>query len=112
MSLCRSLVQLDSIHHQLRPPPSALLYYPMASGSYIKGIVISKHKDILLAHETDYRSSKGDERQKIVEKIIEDIASQGKGKLSKPEAIKILTPVSQFSHQWNPGSYPLGLRKL
>ena len=84
----------------------------MASASHIKGIVLSKHKDILLAHESDYRSSKGDERQKIVETIIEEIASHGKGKFSKPEAIKILSPVSQFSHQWNPGSYPLGLRKF
>ena len=66
----------------------------------------------MLAHERDYHLSKGDEHQKIVEKIIEDIASQGKGKFSRPEAMKILPPVSQFSHQWNPGSYPLGLRKF
>ena len=93
------LCNLPLTHHQLRPPPSASLYNPMASGSYIKDIVVSKYRDILLVHEQDYRLSKGDECQKVIEQIIEDIASKGKGKFSRPEAMKILPPVSQLSHQ-------------
>jgi len=105
-------MQLNLNPPSTKVPPSASLYNPMASGSYIKDIVVSKYREILLVHEWDYRLSKGDECQKVIEQIIEDIASQGKSKFSRPEAMKILPPVSQLSHQWNPGSYPLGPRKF
>jgi hypothetical protein len=69
--------------------------------SSTKTISLSDYKDILLAYEKDYRLSKGDDRQDIVGQIMEEIASQGKGKL-RQDAMKGLETVSQIFYQWNP----------
>lgn len=58
-------------------------------------ISLSDYKAILVAHERDYRSSKGDARQDVLDQIIEEIASQGKGKFV-PDAVKSLKQVSQL----------------
>ena len=76
-----------------------------------KSILLSDYKDILLAHEDEYRLSKGSKRQEIVKEMIEKIASQGKGKL-REDVMKGLESVSQFFHQYPEVSYPLGLRKF
>jgi len=78
----------------------------------MKTISLSDYRDILLAHEGDYRQSKGGDRLGVMEKIIEDIMSQGKGKDKlQPEFIKNLESVSQPFYQLNPRSHPLEPRK-
>ena len=72
-----------------------LVYYTMSSGSSAKIILLSDHRDTLLAYEEDYRLSKGSDCQDIVKQIIEEIAPQGKGKL-RHDAMKGLESVSQL----------------
>ena len=67
----------------------------MSSASSTGTILLSDYKDILLAHESDYRSSKSARRREVIEEIIDEIASQGKGKL-RQEVLKGLESVSQF----------------
>ena len=62
-----------------------------------KAVPLADHVDILRLHEDAYWDEKGDARAKVLEKIIEDIASQGKLKLKGPE--KELKQVSLELHQ-------------
>lgn len=63
-------------------------------------IKLSDYKDVLLAYEAQYRLSKGEKRQEVVDQIIEEISTQGKGK-GREDATKGLESVSQFFYQWN-----------
>ena len=70
----------------------------MASTSSIKTISLSDYKDILLTHEKEYHLSKGGKCQEVLEQIIADITSQGKGKLSEDvmkgiESVSSLAPI-------------------
>jgi hypothetical protein len=82
----------------------------MAGVSSAKPILVSEYRDILLAHEKEYCLAKGTSRQDIVAEIIEEITSQGKGKL-REDAMKGLDSVSQFFYHGMQRSHPLGLRK-
>ena len=71
--------------------PPTLGPSPMSSP---KEIVLGDHKAILLDYEEDYRQSKGNDRQKVVADIIDEISSQGKGK--KKHAMKGIEQVSEL----------------
>ena len=66
--------------------------------SSVQSTPLADHIKILVSYEKEYHQSKGDGRQKIINAIIEDIASQGKGK-SKQSDTKGLELVSQLFHQ-------------
>ena len=77
------------------PPPLCPLCCTMSSVPPMKTILISDYKDILLAHESQYHLSKGSDHQEVLEQIIEEITSQGKGKHRQDaDAVKALTSVS------------------
>ena len=54
---------------------------------------LGNYTDILLTYEKEYRLSKARDRQEILDKIVGEIASQGKGK-SKQGNVKGLEQVS------------------
>ena len=61
-------------------------------------ILLADYTNVFLRYEDEYRLSRGEDRQVIVEQIIEEIAPQGKGK-SKQGSTKGLELVSQLFHQ-------------
>ena len=63
----------------------------------MKTILLSDHREVLLAYQDEYRQSKGGDRHAVVTKIIEEITSQDKGK--GKEAVKGLESVSQLFYQ-------------
>ena len=60
-------------------------------------ISLDNFKTVLVAYERDYRSSRDTARQEVLNEIIEEINSQGKGKSkSGPNTVKRLEQVSQL----------------
>ena len=58
-------------------------------------VELPKYKSILIAHERDYRDSRGVDRQEIVQKIMREMVDQSEGTLSK-DTMKGLGKVSQL----------------
>jgi hypothetical protein len=58
-----------------------------------KPIGLSDYKEILIAHERDFRESRGNERQTIIQEVMEEMVAQSKGTLDK-ETMKGLDQVS------------------
>ena len=67
--------------------------------------------DVLVSYEQEYRQSKGDDRQGIINSIIEDITSKGKGKFKEGDT-KGLELVSQLIHQCCPQISPTWTQKI
>ena len=58
-------------------------------------VELSNYGTILIAHEQDYRNSRGVDRQEIVQNIMKEIVAQSKGTLSK-DTMKGLGKVSHL----------------
>ena len=65
-------------------------------------IELSDYKRILVAHEPDYRSCEGTDRQEVVESIMKEIVADSGGTLSE-DIMKGLYKVSQLTQTCNPG---------
>jgi len=61
-----------------------------------KQFSLGDYKAILLAHEGDYRGSKAGAKHEVVDEIIGEITTGGKGKFKKG-SLKALEQVSQFT---------------
>jgi hypothetical protein len=87
----------STIDHRLQvscdPSPSLLCSLPAMAPA--QEILLVNHTDILLAYEKDYRQTRGKDRQTVMEDIIGEIASQGKGKFKQGDT-KGLEQVSPF----------------
>jgi len=60
-----------------------------------KQFSLGDYKDILLAHEGDYRRSKPSDRQDIVDEIVDEITAEGGGKFEG--SFKGIEQVSQLT---------------
>jgi hypothetical protein len=58
-----------------------------------KPVGLSAFKDILLAHEREFRASRGAERQEVVQEVMKEMVAESKGTLDK-DFLKGLEQVS------------------
>ena len=62
---------------------SVLAIFLLCTISSAQLISLANYNGILIVHEKEYHQSKGNDHQKVINNIIEEIASEGKGKFKE-----------------------------
>jgi hypothetical protein len=103
----------DYHHHQLFALSiSASLHYhtPELLHMAPKKFILGDYRDILLSYEREYRAAKPAMRGEVLEKIIEEITTDGLHKFKGPA--KELKDVSMELHQWVQIASPIWIQKI